>query len=68
MTDVQPPLLADFMLGQLVEGFPAWEISRAGDMLRADRDGYRTRFAQNPAVLAAVLADIEFSRHIRPLW
>jgi hypothetical protein len=39
--------------------FPAWRISQMGTMIRADKDGEKSRFAQTPSVLAAALADAE---------
>jgi hypothetical protein len=56
--------LADFDIDFLSIRFPSWRITRMATMIRADRDGEKTRFAQSASVLAAALADAEFADHV----
>jgi hypothetical protein len=54
----------DFELGLLQDAFPEWDIERGGGLIRADRDGFKTRFTQSAAVMMVVLADIQFTSHL----
>ena len=52
--------MRDSELRLLRDAFPQWRITRMGTLLRADRDSFKSRLAQSPAVMLAVLADVQF--------
>ena len=57
------PPVADFELDWLMSAFPQWRVSRLGSLIRAEREGRKTRYAESPALMRVILADAEFSSH-----
>jgi hypothetical protein len=54
-------MTGDWELETLRAKHPAWTVTRRGDLIRAEREGFKTETVRSVAVMDAVLDNAEFA-------